>query len=108
MPIMTPNARDGRKTHFRFGYGVPVSFSPASYHPADAKRPFHPLRRPRADANDRLQPCGERGRYAVSRLMEKYGNARLTDLRHTLANCEIAWNVVPWGAFVGLNRSPPF
>jgi hypothetical protein len=43
------------------------------------------------------QPCGERGRYAVSRLMEKYGNARLTDLRHTLANCEIAWNVVPLG-----------
>jgi hypothetical protein len=31
--------------------------------------------------------CGRRGRYNVARLMEKYGDAKLPDLRHTLANC---------------------
>jgi hypothetical protein len=33
------------------------------------------------------QPCGRRGRYNVARLIEKYGDAKLPDLRHTLANC---------------------
>jgi hypothetical protein len=33
------------------------------------------------------QPCGCRGRYNVERLIAKHGDARLTDLRQTLANC---------------------
>ena len=33
------------------------------------------------------EPCGRRGRYNVARLMEKYGDAKLPELRHTLANC---------------------
>jgi hypothetical protein len=33
------------------------------------------------------EPCGRRGRYNVARLMEKYGNAKLPELRHVLANC---------------------
>jgi hypothetical protein len=33
------------------------------------------------------QPCAMRGRYNVERLMAKHGDARLTDLRHALANC---------------------
>jgi hypothetical protein len=32
-------------------------------------------------------PCARRGRYAVTRLLEKHGDARLTDLLQTLANC---------------------
>ena len=33
------------------------------------------------------EPRGRRGRYNVARLMEKYGDARLPELRHVLANC---------------------
>lgn len=33
-------------------------------------------------------PCERRGRYSVAKLIEKHGDARLTDLRHFLsANC---------------------
>jgi hypothetical protein len=31
--------------------------------------------------------CRRRGRSSVARLMEKYGDAKLPELRHTLANC---------------------
>ena len=33
------------------------------------------------------EPCSRRGVYNVARLMESYGDARLTDLLHTLAGC---------------------
>jgi hypothetical protein len=33
------------------------------------------------------EPCGRLGRYNVARLMEKYGDAKLPELRHVLANC---------------------
>ena len=33
------------------------------------------------------EPCGRRGRYNVAKLMEQYGDAKLPDLRHVLANC---------------------
>jgi hypothetical protein len=33
------------------------------------------------------EPCGRRGRYNVARLIEKYGDMRLPELRHVLANC---------------------
>ena len=33
------------------------------------------------------EPCGRRGRYNIARLMEKYGDAKLPELRHVLANC---------------------
>jgi hypothetical protein len=33
------------------------------------------------------EPCGRRGRYNVAKLMEKYGDAMLPELRHVLANC---------------------
>jgi hypothetical protein len=33
------------------------------------------------------EPCGRRGRYNVARLMEKYGDMKLPELRHVLANC---------------------
>jgi hypothetical protein len=32
-------------------------------------------------------PCGRHGTYSVARLMERHGDARLTDLLQTLANC---------------------
>ena len=32
-------------------------------------------------------PCGRRGRYSVAKLMEQYGDAKLTDLLSTLADC---------------------
>ena len=31
------------------------------------------------------EPCGRRGRYNIARLMEKYGDAKLPELLHTLA-----------------------
>jgi hypothetical protein len=33
------------------------------------------------------EPCGRRGRYNVAKLMEKYGDMKLPELRHVLANC---------------------
>ena len=33
------------------------------------------------------EPCARRGAYKVARLMELHGDAKLTDLLHTLANC---------------------
>ena len=31
--------------------------------------------------------CGRGGRYNIARLMGKYGDAKLPELRHVLANC---------------------
>ena len=36
------------------------------------------------------EPCGRRGRYSVARLLEKHGDAKLTDLLVTLADCQKA------------------
>jgi hypothetical protein len=33
------------------------------------------------------EPCGRRGSYGVAPLMEQHGDAKLTDLLQTLANC---------------------
>jgi hypothetical protein len=33
------------------------------------------------------EPCVMRGRYAVARLLEEHGDAALTDLLRTLADC---------------------
>ena len=33
------------------------------------------------------EPCGRRGRYAVARLLEEHGDAKLTDLLRMLADC---------------------
>ena len=33
------------------------------------------------------EPCGRRGTYNVARLMEQHGDAKLTDLLQTLADC---------------------
>ena len=32
-------------------------------------------------------PCARRGRYAVTKLLEEHGDAKLTDLLVTLADC---------------------
>ena len=39
------------------------------------------------------EPCGRRGAYNVARLMERHGDAKLTDLLQTLANCTKARSV---------------
>jgi hypothetical protein len=36
------------------------------------------------------EPCGRRGTYGVTGLMERHGDAKLTDLLQTLANCPMA------------------
>jgi hypothetical protein len=33
------------------------------------------------------EPCGRRGRYNVAKLIEKYGDMKLPELRHMLADC---------------------
>jgi hypothetical protein len=42
---------------------------------------------PKATISIECEPCGKSGRYNVARLIEKYGDAKLPDLRHVLANC---------------------
>jgi hypothetical protein len=39
------------------------------------------------------EPCGRRGRYNVDKLMAEHGDAKLTDLLVTLANCKKARSV---------------
>jgi RNase P subunit RPR2 len=39
------------------------------------------------------EPCGRRGRYNVERLMAERGDAKLTDLLATLADCPKARSV---------------
>jgi hypothetical protein len=39
------------------------------------------------------EPCGRRGRYNVERLMAEHGDAKLTDLLATLADCRKARSV---------------
>jgi hypothetical protein len=34
------------------------------------------------------EPCARRGRYAVARLVEEHGDAKLTELIVTLADCQ--------------------
>jgi hypothetical protein len=36
------------------------------------------------------EPCGRRGRLSVAKLMEEHGDAKLTDLLQTLADCRKA------------------
>jgi hypothetical protein len=36
------------------------------------------------------EPCRRRGRYSVARLLETHGDAKLTDLLVTLADCQRA------------------
>jgi hypothetical protein len=36
------------------------------------------------------EPCGRRGQYNVERLMAEHGDAKLTDLLATLADCPMA------------------
>jgi hypothetical protein len=33
------------------------------------------------------EPCARFGRYNVAKLIEQYGDAKLPELRHVLANC---------------------
>jgi hypothetical protein len=42
---------------------------------------------PRSPLSIECEPCGRRGRYTVAKLIEQYGDAKLPDLRHVLANC---------------------
>ena len=39
------------------------------------------------------EPCGRHGTYKVERLMERHGDAKLTDLLQMLANCPKARSV---------------
>jgi len=39
------------------------------------------------------EPCGRHGTYNTARLMERHGDAKLTDLRQMLANCPKARSV---------------
>jgi hypothetical protein len=39
------------------------------------------------------EPCGRRGCYNVGRLIERHGDARLTDLLVTLADCSKARSI---------------
>ena len=36
------------------------------------------------------EPCGRRGRLSVAKLMAEHGDAKLTDLLQTLADCQKA------------------
>ena len=53
----------------------------------------HTLRLPRPTLSIECEPCGRFGRYNIARLMEKYGDMKLPELRHVLANCPKAKSV---------------
>jgi hypothetical protein len=40
------------------------------------------------------EPCGRHGTYNVARLVEQHGDAKLTDLLQTLANCPKARSAI--------------
>ena len=57
------------------------------------------------------EPCGRRGVYSVARLMESYGDAKLTDLLHTLAGCPKAsspatMTAARWSMGSGCRKAP--
>jgi hypothetical protein len=53
--------------------------------PRDGALALSDLRRPTLSIV--CEPCGRRETYYKARLMERHGNAKLTDLLQTLANC---------------------
>jgi hypothetical protein len=72
------------------------------------------------------EPCGRRDRYNVAKLIEPYGDMKLPDLRHVLANCPKARSfqhlrpvqgqarrgqpvlmIARWPASLGDRHSPP-
>ena len=55
--------------------------TPASRRRASPVRPSQPT------LSIVCEPCGRRGTYGVARLAEQHGDAKLTDLLLTLANC---------------------
>jgi hypothetical protein len=55
------------------------------------------------------EPCGRRGRYAVARLIGKYGaDAKLPDLRLALANCEKTKTANIYDRCKAIFENPPF
>ena len=54
------------------------------------------------------EPCGRFGRYTIARLMEKYGDARLTELLYILAYCPKARVQHPRPLQGGLRQRQPF
>ena len=77
--------------HYRGAFHVLVLF----------KLPGYPPRMPRDGAltladvwaptlSIICEPCNRRGRYSVAALMAQHGDAKLTDLLVTLANCQKA------------------
>jgi hypothetical protein len=53
--------------------------------PRDGARTLSDLREPTVTIV--CEPCARRGLYAVGRLIEEHGDARLTELLVTLAHC---------------------
>ena len=50
------------------------------------------------------KPCGRRGTYNVARLVELHGDAKLTDLLQTLANCPKALSQHPRSVQGGIRQ----
>jgi len=53
--------------------------------PRDGARTLSDLREPTLSIV--CEPCNRHGRYSVARLVEEHGDAKLTELLVTLANC---------------------
>jgi hypothetical protein len=51
------------------------------------------------------EPCGRFERYNVAKLMEKYGDAKLPEPRHVLANCMGRFSDAVAGLRADLNKS---
>jgi hypothetical protein len=52
------------------------------------------------------EPCGRHETYSVARLMERHGDAKMTDLLQTLANCPKARSA-GWTKRLGLLAFQP-
>ena len=74
--------RFGDKTHIRY---MVMPRLQVRAMPRDGAVVLSDLRNPTLSIV--CEPCGRRGTYNVVRLMEQHGDAKLTDLLQTLADC---------------------
>src|SRR4029077_16243598 len=96
-PAVEPNTRAGLFSERQGGFGRPFA-ARRSYRcdivramPRDGPLVLSDVRAPTLTIV--CEPCGRRGQYNVERLMAEHGDAKLTVLLQTLADCPKARSV---------------
>ena len=79
IPLPLPWSALRRSQTTRMRLRPPRSYERPRPHPLGFPRPY--------PVSIECESCGRRGRYNIARLMEKYGDMKLPELRHVLADC---------------------